>query len=260
MILGGTLEARLLAARLAARPDTAVTLSLAGRTRRPVRQPVPVISGGFGGAAGLEKHLRRTGTRLMIDATHPYAARMSANAAAAAAASGIGFFQLVRPAWQPVAGDRWQTAADGAAAAAALGAAPRRVFLTLGRQELAPFLAAPQHRYLIRSVDPVEPPLAVPEARYLLGRGPFDEAAERALLEGEGIEAIVAKNSGGTASYGKIAAARALAIPVILIDRPALPDAARAASLEEAEAMAAHALASPPAAALSAPAAAKRGV
>src|SRR6187431_666851 len=95
---------------------------------------------------------------------------------------------------------------DLPAAASALGAAPRRVFLALGRNELAPFAGAPQHHYLVRSVDPVEPPLAVPHAVYVTGRGPFGEADDRALLEEHRIEIVVAKNSGGTATYGKIAA------------------------------------------------------
>jgi precorrin-6A/cobalt-precorrin-6A reductase len=119
----------------------------------------------------------------------------------------------------------------------ALGAAPRRVMVTLGRQELLPFEAAPQHSYLIRSVDPVEPPLDVPDATYILGRGPFDQASELALLEEHGIEVIVSKNSGGTATYGKIAAARELGIEIVMIDRPQLPDARSAETVEEAVAM-----------------------
>lgn len=241
LILGGTTEARELAGLLRARGIPA-TLSLAGRTERPVEQPVPVRVGGFGGAAGLAAYLRDKGYGALVDATHPYAAGISRNAVAAAEAAGVPLVALRRPAWARVPGDRWTEVRDAAAAVAELGDAPRRVFLALGRQELRPFVAAPQHRYLVRSVDPVEPPLAVPHARYVLARGPFAEPAERALLAGERIGAIVAKNSGGHAGYGKIAAARALGIPVLLLRRPELPPVARvAATPEETLALLAHA-------------------
>jgi precorrin-6A/cobalt-precorrin-6A reductase len=130
---------------------------------------------------------------------------------------------LRRPAWVAVAGDRWIEAADASAAMQALGDAPRRVFLALGRNDIAPFVAAPQHHYLVRSVDPVEPPLRVPHASYVIGRGPFAQADDRALLAAHRIEIVVCKNSGGDATYGKIAAARALGIDVVMLRRPALP-------------------------------------
>jgi precorrin-6A/cobalt-precorrin-6A reductase len=242
LILGGTTEARLLARRVAGQAD--VLLSLAGRTAEPVAQGVPVRSGGFGGAEGLAAFLRAESFGLLVDATHPYAARISANAAQAARIAGVPLFALRRPAWEPVAGDRWTEVGDAAAAVVALGRAPRRVFLALGRQELAPFEAAPHHAYVIRSVDPVEPPLGVPDARYILARGPFDEADERALLQEHRIDAIVAKNSGGAATYGKIAAARALGVEVVLLRRPTAPDAPAFQSLEELGAAIDHWLAS----------------
>jgi precorrin-6A/cobalt-precorrin-6A reductase len=130
---------------------------------------------------------------------------------------------LRRPAWTAVEGDCWIDVADGAAAVAALGDAPRRIFLALGRKDLAPFAAAPQHSYLVRSVDPVNPPLAVPHAHYLTARGPFTRADDQALLERHAIEIVVSKNSGGDAAYGKIAAARALGLAVLMLRRPALP-------------------------------------
>jgi precorrin-6A/cobalt-precorrin-6A reductase len=238
LILGGTTEARQLAGRLAARGDLDVTLSLAGRTRAPAAQPVPVLVGGFGGAEGLAAYLREKSVALLIDATHPYAAQISRNAAEAARLVGTPLLALRRPPWVRVAGDRWREVETVAGAAAALGEKPRRVFLALGRQEVGPFEAAPRHRYLIRSVDPIEPPLAVPEARYITARGPFGEADERALLAAERIDAIVAKNSGGTATYGKIAAARSLGIEVVLIRRPELPDVPAAETVEQAAAMA----------------------
>jgi precorrin-6A/cobalt-precorrin-6A reductase len=237
LILGGTTEARALAARLANRDDLVVTLSLAGRTAEPASQPVPVISGGFGGAKGLADYLIDQEVDLLVDATHPFAARMSENAAVAARRTGVPLLALRRPAWQREDGDRWIPVRDAGEAVAALGKTPRRVFLTLGRQEIAPFETATQHFYLVRSVDPVEPPLALPNAHYLLSRGPFAEADERALLEEWRIDIVVSKNSGGEATYGKIAAARVLGLDMIILERPALPAVAAAADVDQALAL-----------------------
>jgi precorrin-6A/cobalt-precorrin-6A reductase len=224
LVLGGTAEARRLAQHLAPRTDLDVTLSLAGRTASPAAQPVPVRIGGFGGADGLAGYLSRNRIGALIDATHPYAARISANAARAAALANVPLLALRRPPWIAGSGDRWTEVADVAGAVAALADAPRRVFVALGRNELSPFVEAPQHFYLIRSVDRIEPPIAVPHAAYITARGPFEERAERALMSEHRIDVVVAKNSGGQASYGKMAAARALGLPVIVLRRPALPD------------------------------------
>jgi precorrin-6A/cobalt-precorrin-6A reductase len=224
LILGGTAEARQLAGLLADRSDIKATLSLAGRTAAPAAQPVPVRVGGFGGADGLAGHLMAEQIDALIDATHPYAAVISRNAAEAAAAARVPLIALRRPAWVAVSGDRWIDADDMTAAVAALGTTLRRVFLAIGRQEVAAFTAAPQHHYLIRSVDPIEPPLNVPNATYIVDRGPFAERDEQALLSQHRTETVVAKNSGGTATYGKIAAARALGLTVVMLRRPALPD------------------------------------
>jgi precorrin-6A/cobalt-precorrin-6A reductase len=247
LILGGTLEARRLAERLRGRADVAIMLSLAGRTAAPVAQPVPTRVGGFGGAEGLAAYLRAERIAALIDATHPYAATISANAARAAAVAGVRLLALRRPPWQPVAGDRWTEVADVPTAVRALAPSPRRVFLALGRKELQPFGTAPHHHYLVRSVDPVDPPLPVPHASYLVARGPFAESAERELLTAHAIDVVVAKNSGGDATYGKIAAARGLGIEVILLRRPHLSDVPSVASIEEAAAWLDHALASAPA-------------
>ena len=220
LLLGGTAEARVLAARLSA-AGHAVTLSLAGRTRAPLLPDCALRVGGFGGAEGLARAL--DDADLLVDATHPFAARISAHARAAAAATGTPLLALDRPPWQPVPGDRWTRVPDMAAAAAALGPARRRVFLAIGRQEVAAFRGAPQHAYLIRSVEPPDPADLPPDSQTLLARGPFAEPAERALLAASRIETLVAKNSGGAATYGKIAAARALGLPVVLVDRPPGP-------------------------------------
>jgi precorrin-6A/cobalt-precorrin-6A reductase len=234
LILGGTTEARGLAERLAGRTGLDITLSLAGRTTAPVPLPVPVRSGGFGGAEGLADYLTRERIDVLIDATHPYASAISANAAAAARRTGVAFLALRRAPWRKTDGDRWTEVSDVGAAIAALGNAPRRVFVALGRNELAPFATAPQHNYLIRSVDPVEPPLPLPQVDYITGRGPFSEADDNALLKSHRIEVIVAKNSGGVATYGKIAAARTLGVEVVMIRRPELPDTPAVATVDEA--------------------------
>jgi precorrin-6A/cobalt-precorrin-6A reductase len=223
LVLGGTSEARQLCEQLARRKDVAVTVSLAGRTLAPARQAVPVRIGGFGGASGLAEYLLAERVDLLIDATHPYAAIISAHAAEAARSTGVPLLALRRAAWQRSAFDRWIEVADVHEAVRVLGDTPRRVFLALGRNELAPFEESPQHFYLIRSVDPVSPPFALPQAHYITARGPFGEADERALLTAHRVDAVVAKNSGGEATYGKIAAARELCIDVVMLRRPALP-------------------------------------
>ena len=152
---------------LAARPDLDVTISLAGRTADPLPQPVPFRTGGFGGAEGLARYLREEEISVLIDATHPFAAQISRNAAEAAAASGVPAFTLCRAPWQPVEGDRWVPVSDVPAVVSALGPSPRRVFLAIGRQEAHHLNGAPMHHYLVRSVDPVEPPLTVPDVTYI---------------------------------------------------------------------------------------------
>ncbi|NKJ04417.1 cobalt-precorrin-6A reductase [Rhizobium sp. SG741] len=219
LILGGTTEARSLAVALASRADLDVVLSLAGRTADPAPQPVPVRSGGFGGAEGLARYLRDEAIDLMIDATHPFAARISANAAQAAAQSGVPAFALRRPAWTPVEGDDWVSVQSVPQAIAALGATSLRVFLATGRQEAHYADTAPQHHYWVRSVDPVEPPLTAPNVCYIHSRGPFRLEGELEMLRRHGIEVIIAKNSGGAATYAKIEAARQLGIKVIMIQR-----------------------------------------
>jgi len=240
LILGGTAEARQVAGVLAARGDCDVVLSLAGRIGNPIGQGVPVRIGGFGGVEGLAAYLKETAVGLRIDATHPYAARISANAAYAADEAGVPLLALRRPGWERTDGDRWTEVDDVAGAVRVLGGAPRHVFLTLGRQDVHAFEAAPQHYYLMRSVDPVEPPLALPNLETILARGPFETADELALLERRGIDALVSKNSGGAATYGKIAAARALGIEVVMVRRPALPEVPSAPTVHELIAMAGH--------------------
>jgi precorrin-6A/cobalt-precorrin-6A reductase len=220
LILGGSSEASRLAARLAEEPGFAPTLSLAGRTRSPAPPPIPHRIGGFGGAAGLAAYLRQERIDCLVDATHPFAERISANAEAAAAATGTPRVVFTRPPWTPGPGDRWSECADAASAAQAIGAAPRRVFVTVGRLQLSAFEAAPQHDYLIRTIDPPEPAPNLPRSRLILARGPFGVEDEIELMRAEQIEIIVTKNSGGEATRAKLDAARALRIPAVLIRRP----------------------------------------
>jgi precorrin-6A/cobalt-precorrin-6A reductase len=242
LILGGTTEARELASALADRPDVSVTLSLAGRTASPMAQPVPVRRGGFGGVEGLTTYLNAASIDLVVDATHPYAQIISANAREATARASKPLLVLRRPAWEAIGGDRWIPVADASDAMRALPQEPANVFLALGRNDLQPFVQAPQHHYLIRSVDRVAPPLPVPHARYLQARGPFDERQEYELLASNGIEWIVAKNSGGAATYGKIVAARLLGVPVLMIKRPPEPAVTCVGSVEGAVVWLNHAL------------------
>ena len=155
----------------------------------------------------------------MLDATHPFATGISANAAAAASAAGVPWLAILRPPWRAAAGDRWSRVPDMTAAAQALGAAPRRVFLTVGRKDLAPFLGTP-HAYVVRSVDPPPPQDLPAGAIAIAARGPFAVDDEERLLQRHRIDALVTKNSGGTATAAKLAAARRLAIPIVMVDRP----------------------------------------
>ena len=234
LILGGTQDARRLAALLS-QNDRDVILSLAGRTADPVVQLVPVRTGGFGGPKGLAAYLRVEKIGLLIDATHPFAEQISINAQAAARLAGVRTFALRRPSWENVPGDSW-TVVDGIpAAVAALGDRARRVFLAIGRQQAFQFAVAPQHSFFIRSIEPITPPLDLPDVHYLLAAGPFDEDEEIKLLLQHRIDVVVTKNSGGSATYGKIAAARRLGIEVVMIGRSAMPEVTVVTTVEQAE-------------------------
>jgi precorrin-6A/cobalt-precorrin-6A reductase len=205
---------------MAERPEFETTLSLAGRTEQPMPQPIPYRRGGFGGVAGLAQWIEAHGVQAVVDATHPFAERISANAAAACAMTGVPLCVLTRAPWQNTAGDQWIEVLDMASAVKALGDEPRRVFLTVGRLALPEFEAAPQHHYLARTVDPPEPPLALPHLTLILDRGPFDAVAETELMRVHKIQILVTKNSGGAATYGKIEAARSLGMPVVMVQTP----------------------------------------
>lgn len=226
LLLGGTAEARRLASELST--DYDVVSSLAGRVSE-LRLPAgETRQGGFGGVAGLTAWLAEQRVGAVVDATHPFAATMTAHAVAATSELGLPLLVLRRPGWREQPGDNWHWVADAAAAASLLvkpdlSPAPlagRRVFLTIGRQGLAAF-ADTGLWTLARCVDPPDP---VPTwCELLLDRGPYELADELELLRQRQIDVLVTKNSGGDMTAAKLTAARELGVPVVLIERPPLP-------------------------------------
>jgi precorrin-6A/cobalt-precorrin-6A reductase len=199
-------------------------LSFAGRTRSPAAPPIPFRVGGFGGIAGLKTYLIEAKVDAVIDATHPFAEQMSRNAAVACRDLALPLARLIRPAWSKQEGDRWTEVPTMEAAVRALGESARRVFLTIGGVQLAVFSAAPQHHYVVRTIDPPDAIGSLPSHRLILARGPFSVADEITLMRDEGIQVLVSKNSGGAAVGGKIGAARALGIEVVMVERPPTVD------------------------------------
>jgi precorrin-6A/cobalt-precorrin-6A reductase len=235
LILGGTTEASALAGLLVGRSEFSPLLSMAGRTSDPRPLPIPTRIGGFGGLEGLARFLVQERIEAVIDATHPFAAVMSRTAAEACMKARVPLLALRRPPWTAQEGDRWIEVSSMEEAVRALGHEPRRVFLTVGRLELPTFAAARQHTYLVRTIEPIGEALPVPNVIAIQDRAPFHEAAEQALMERERVDAVVTKNSGGAATYPKIAAARALGLPVIIVARPEKPrDVEEVASAEAA--------------------------
>lgn len=222
LILGGTAEARTLAAELHATGRCRVVSSLAGRAGRPPLLDGEVRIGGFGGAEGLADYLRAEEIDAVVDATHPFAQTISAHAAEAAEAAGVRLIALRRPGWSPQPGDRWIHAADIAQAAqrAADSSDGGCVFVTTGRTGLAAYARDERHAYLIRTVTAPTEALP-PRHTVVLDQGPYTLAGETALMEQHGVCAVVTKNSGGTLTEAKLVAARQRGIPVIMVDPPA---------------------------------------
>ncbi len=219
LILGGTSEARDLAEYLAARPDLTVVSSLAGRVNQP-RLPEGIVRvGGFGGVAGLLSYLAAENIAVVVDATHPFAAKISGSAEVACNTLSVQLLALERPPWEPNEHDRWCSVAGVQAAATMANHKNNRVFLSIGRQELGAFSDCEDAWFLLRAID--EPLDKMPaKSKLILQRGPFHLDDELQLLRNESISLIVSKNSGGAATYSKIEAARILQIPVVMIDRP----------------------------------------
>lgn len=222
LLLGGTTEASAMARRLADAGVDAV-FSYAGRTLAPVAQPLPTRVGGFGGAAGLRTYLEAEKITHVIDATHPFAAGMSRNAFDACTHAQVSLIRLERPAWVAQDGDRWTILPRLEDAPAALPDTPTRVFLAIGKQQIAFFATKPQHHYLLRLVDAPDAALPLPKTTVVTARGPFDVAGDRALMAQHRITHVVAKNSGGAGAQAKLDAARALGLSVLMVARPDLP-------------------------------------
>ena len=233
LILGGTAEARDLAAELVARPGVDVVSSLAGRVSRPRLPAGRVRIGGFGGPEALAHWLRHEGVAAVVDATHPFAERISRSAARAAADAGVPLVALTRPGWTPGPGDRWVWVDSLAEAAEALPGLGRRAFLTTGRQGLAAFAGLGELWFLVRCVDPPECALP-PRHLLILDRGPYTLAGELALFDAHGIDLLVSKDSGGGQVAAKLAAARERGAPVVMVRRPGRPEVPAVATVAEA--------------------------
>ncbi|MGW0122658.1 cobalt-precorrin-6A reductase [Streptomyces sp. NPDC003327] len=244
LILGGTTEARALAGLL--HGEARVTSSLAGRVASPRLPAGEVRIGGFGGPDGLAAWIREHRVDAVIDATHPFAERISFNAAAAAATAHVPLLALRRPGWVPEPGDDWREVASLEAAATALDALggpgglsgpgardgrDLRVFLTTGRMGLAAFAACP-HWFLVRSVDAPDHPMPA-RTEVLLDRGPFTLDGERELLARHRIDVVVTKDSGGAATAPKLTAAREAGVPVVVVRRPPVPGGVPTATTPE---------------------------
>ncbi|MEA5507061.1 cobalt-precorrin-6A reductase [Halotia wernerae UHCC 0503] len=221
LILGGIKDAAELTAKVATIPGIEAIASLAGRTHNPSIPVGNVRIGGFGGVAGLVNYLRQMHIDLLIDATHPFANQISGNAAAAAKEVGLPHLMLIRPPWQKVSGDRWIEVENTKTAAATLENQAQRVFLTVGRQELAIFAYLQEIWFLMRMIDPPSSDAVIPPGIILCDRGPFALDNERKILIHHNIDTIVSKNSGGDATYAKIIAARELGLQVVMVNRPA---------------------------------------
>lgn len=225
MLLAGTTEAQQIAQLLSTEGRPAVA-SLAGATRSPRAMDVPTRVGGFGDEAGFIHYLHEVGISAVLDATHPFAARISDRAARVCGAIGLPYCQLLRPAWQPVARDCWTVvkSEEEAAIHIPIGAT---VFLATGRQSLGGYANLTGRHLICRVIDPPELPFPFENGEFLIGRPPFSPDNERRLFERLAVDWLVVKNSGGSASEGKLTAARALGVPVVMIARPTPPNTVR---------------------------------
>jgi precorrin-6A/cobalt-precorrin-6A reductase len=232
LVLGGTGEARELADGLDA-AGVHVTSSLAGRVSRPRLPAGTVRIGGFGGPDRLARWLKERCVVAVVDATHPFAERISESAAGACTRAAVPLLRLQRPGWSEGPEDHWHWVADLAQAASAISSLGERVMLTTGRQGLPAFADVKDAWFLVRCVEPPEPPLP-PRHELLLDRGPYTLDSELTLMDAHQIELVVTKDSGGTLTEAKLQAARTRGLPVIVVRRPPRPDVASVASVAEA--------------------------
>lgn len=234
LILGGTGEAAELAAKVANIQGIEAITSLAGRTSKPSVPLGDLRIGGFGGVAGLANYLHKMKIDVLIDATHPFANQIALNAADAAMQVKIPRLKLIRPPWKKVNGDRWIQVDSIKTAADVLENQSKRVFLSIGRQEIGAFAHLHQIWFLMRMIDPPEPNALIPPGILLCDRGPFHLHNERDILIHHQIDTIVSKNSGGDATYAKIIAARELQLKVVMVNRPPVPPGEQATDIDEA--------------------------
>jgi precorrin-6A/cobalt-precorrin-6A reductase len=232
LVLGGTGEARELAGALDA-AGVHVTSSLAGRVSHPRLPAGAVRIGGFGGPDGLARWLTEHGVVAVVDATHPFAERISASAASACPRADVPLLRLQRPGWREGPEDDWHWVADLEQAADAIPSLGERVLLTTGRQGLPAFAGVRDAWFLVRCVEPPEPPLP-PRHELLLDRGPYTLDGELALMDEHQIELVVTKDSGGTLTAAKLQAAHTRRLPVIVVRRPPRPDVASVATVADA--------------------------
>lgn len=232
LLLAGSGEAVRLAAALDAARIPAIA-SLAGATRDPNPLPLATHRGGFGGAEGFVAFLESRQITAVVDATHPFAARITDRTARICAQRGLPYLQVLRPAWTPQEGDVWTTIQREEDAAAHVTPG-QVVFLGTGRQTLERFANLPAGRVICRRIDPPRGPFPFAGGEYLVGRPPFPVADEVALFRALAVDWLIVKNAGGAASATKLTAARELGIPVLMIARPPMPDAARVGTVDAA--------------------------
>lgn len=237
LVLGGTGEARELAAALddgAAGDGVRVISTLAGRVANPRLPRGRVRVGGFGGPGGLAAYLREQQVAAVVDATHPFAERMSWSAFEACAAAGTELLRLERPPFARDPAIDWREVRSLKQAAGLLPAAGRRVFLTTGRQGLGAFQEVADAFFLVRCVDPPDRVALPPDHEVLLDRGPYDVAGELALIDHHSLDVLVTKDSGGEMTRAKLTAAGDRGLPVVVVARPPRPDAPVVSSVEQA--------------------------
>lgn len=232
LLLAGSGEAQQIAQALADQ-ELQTIASLAGVTRTPKEMAVPVRVGGFGGDEGFRDYLTKENITAVLDATHPFAARISNRSARICAEQDIPYCQVLRPGWVPKTGDHW-VMIDAEEQAADYIAPGSKIFLATGRQTLGKFNNLLNCKLICRQIDPPDRPFPFPNGEFLVGRPPFSVAEERALFARLQIDWLVVKNAGGKASATKLTAARELGIKVAMINRPLAPDTPKVETVQAA--------------------------
>lgn len=232
LLLAGSGDARRIASALVNLPNIDLTASLAGATRQPADLPCETRIGGFGGADAFLQYLQQEGFDAVVDATHPFAARISQRSAQICQQHGVPFLQMLRPAWRAAEGDNWTEVGDETKVADHIPKGAT-VFLATGRQTLPGFANMEGRHLICRQIDPPDGPFPFENGEFLVGRPPFSVNDEENLFCKLGVDWLVVKNSGGQAPYSKLTAARNLNMPVVMIARPEQPKCDRATKLDE---------------------------